>query len=174
MFERSPALIVAALGVLKAGGAYLPLDPGWPRERLAFVIADANAAAVLTETCWTDSLPAGDLPTLCLDRDRQRLDSGNASNPDGGAGAGNLAYVIYTSGSSGRPKGVLIEHHSLANLVDWHGTTYAVTDRDRATLLASPAFDASVWETWAYLANGANSSIPEPERVMCHTFSCAG
>ena len=169
--DRSPALVVAALGVLKAGAAYLPLDPAWPRERLEFALADSAARALLTEARRTAQLPHDMVPVLCLDSLREQLAAESQIDPESTATPGNLAYAIYTSGSTGRPKGVLIQHDGLANLVAWHTAAYVVTERDRATLLAGPAFDAAVWEIWPYLASGASLHVPSAEtRDVPHAF----
>jgi non-ribosomal peptide synthetase component F len=85
---------------------------------------------------------------------------GPIAPPAAAHGHGDLAYVIYTSGSTGSPKGVLVQHGGLANLVSWHQETFAVTATDRATQIASPAFDAVVWELWPYLTIGASVHIP--------------
>ncbi|HEV2844920.1 MAG TPA: amino acid adenylation domain-containing protein, partial [Thermoanaerobaculia bacterium] len=141
--ERSADLVVALLAVLKAGGAYVPIDPSYPAERRTYLLEDSGAATLLTR----DSLPreSGDDP----------------GDPDTPSLPGDRAYVIYTSGSTGRPKGVQIAHEGLSNLVRWHRDTYGVGPEDRATLVASPAFDASVWEIWPYLTAGASLHIPD-------------
>ena len=166
--ERSPETVVAALAVLRAGGAYLPLDPGYPRERLAFMLADAGAAMVIARPDLIAALPDGAPPVLALDvaAAADPADAADAMDVmDGGgreAAAASLAYVIYTSGSTGRPKGVEIHRAGLASLVDWHLAAYRVGADDRATLLAGPAFDAAVWELWPYLAAGASLHVPPP------------
>jgi amino acid adenylation domain-containing protein/non-ribosomal peptide synthase protein (TIGR01720 family) len=167
--ERSPEMIVGALGVLKAGGAYVPLDPDYPAERLAFMLEDAQPIVLLTlERFHVSTLTGWDaqtcepvnLPTCNLDTDWPLIAQQPATNPDSGATLDNLAYVIYTSGSTGRPKGVQIEHRGLLNLIFWHQRAFEVSASDRATLVAGPGFDASVWETWPYLAAGASLHIP--------------
>ncbi|MES1244340.1 MAG: amino acid adenylation domain-containing protein [Acidobacteriota bacterium] len=162
--ERSPDLVAGALAVLLAGGAYLPMDPEWPEDRLAFVIQESGMPVLLVR--GESPIPTG-IRVLDLDRPFQ---AGPVRplppDPD------RLAYVIYTSGSTGRPKGVQIPHRGLLGLVRWHLRTYGVTREDRATLVASPAFDASVWEIWPYLAAGASLHVPdadlrlEPERLL--------
>jgi len=156
---RSPEMIAGILGVLKAGGAYLPLDIDHPQERLAYIIGDAKIPIVLTDNHWLDRLPPA-LPVLCLDRDLPEIESQPRENPAGLNQSGDIAYVIYTSGSTGHPKGVEIEHRGLLNLIAWHRREYRVGADDRATLIASPAFDASVWEIWPYLTAGASVNIP--------------
>jgi amino acid adenylation domain-containing protein len=156
--ERSVGGVVSALGILKAGGAYLPLDPAYPGERLAFMLEDAGAPFLLTQHHLAKRLPAGKWQVLDVDE----LLSSNypvvpIENPVGGD---DLAYVIYTSGSTGRPKGVQITHASLLNLVFWHQQTFGIEPDDRATQLASPAFDAAVWELWPYLTAGASVYLP--------------
>src|SRR6185436_3748402 len=141
--ERSPALVVAILAVLKAGGAWLPLDPGSPRDRFAHIVGDAGVQVLLTSL----EDPAGEAPEL----------TPAEALPE------SLAYVIYTSGSTGRPKGVELCHGGLANLVDWHLRSYGLAAGDRATQIANPAFDASVWEIWPVLAAGACLCIPGDE-----------
>jgi amino acid adenylation domain-containing protein len=150
---RSPEMIVAGLAVLKAGGAYLPLDPSHPLERLREMVADAAPAVVLTLEPWHEIL-AGGAAGLCVDP--LAAGAGPAHTPPRRLHPENLAYVIYTSGSSGRPKGVAVPHAGLLNLVRWHQRTYGITAADRATQLAGPAFDAAVWEVWPYLTAGAS------------------
>src|SRR5690606_20924518 len=115
--ERSFEMIIGILGVLKAGGAYLPLDPTFPPERLAFMLEDAGVDLVLTQSGLADRLPAHPAERLYLDADWPEIARQSTENPQSGAAPGNLAYVIYTSGSTGRPKGVLLAHRGLVNLI---------------------------------------------------------
>jgi amino acid adenylation domain-containing protein len=157
--HRSIELAVAALGILKAGGAYVPLDPTYPTHRIAMLLEDSGVPLVLTERCLASNLPAGAWRPVVLDQhDLDRApDSGvppvTSTKPD------SLAYIIFTSGSTGRPKGVQVTHRNLLNLVSWHQRAFNVTAADRATLHASPGFDASVWELWPYLAAGASVHV---------------
>jgi amino acid adenylation domain-containing protein len=139
---RGPHLVAALLGIWKAGAAYLPLDPDDPPVRHRQILTDAR-------------------PLLVLDDPRQ-LGPPQSDSPQVPADPHRLAYAIYTSGSTGTPKGVLVEHVSLSNLIAWHVRKYRVTAEDRATLIASPAFDASVWELWPYLTAGASVHVPPP------------
>jgi amino acid adenylation domain-containing protein len=145
---RSPELVVALLGVWKAGAAYAPLDPAQPEHRTARLVAECGAllldAASLGEALGH---PAGGGPVA-------------PSPPEG------LAYVVFTSGSTGTPKGVEVTHRSLLNLVFWHRRSYAVTERDTATLLSGVSFDASVWELWPYLSAGARVVVHDPELTL--------
>jgi amino acid adenylation domain-containing protein len=163
LMERSVEMVVALLGVLKAGAAYVPLDGSYPRERLSFMLDDAGVSVLLTEQRFAGVVQSDALRTVCLDTEWEQIARGRAEDLAGRAGALNLAYVIYTSGSTGRPKGVGIEHRSLVNLVDWHRQAYSITPADRAVLLSAPAFDASVWELWPYLCAGASVLIPAEE-----------
>ncbi len=158
--ERSPELVVGALGVLAAGAAYLPLDPAQPVERLRRMLADAGTRVLLTRRELAAGLSADGLETVLLDA----LD-GSAPGFDADLPAASLAYLIYTSGSTGVPKGAAMTHAGLANLVAWHRATYGVTPDDRATLVAGVGFDASVWEMWPVLTAGASLWIPDAETV---------
>jgi amino acid adenylation domain-containing protein len=136
---RGSDLVVALLGIWKAGAGYLPLDPDDPPTRRQQILADAR-------------------PLLVLD-DPTRFGPSRPDAPPASKDPRRIAYAIYTSGSTGTPKGVLIEHASLVNLIAWHVRQYGITAKDRATLIANPAFDASVWELWPYLAAGASVHV---------------
>ena len=162
--ERSPEMVVGLLGILRAGGAYVPLDPDHPAQRLASMVEDSAAPVLLTQSSLLDRIgDAGGAVTVCLDTQWPRIAAHPDEPPPARAGPENLAYVIYTSGSTGAPKGVMIEHRGLLNLVTWHRRTYAVGPEDRATHLAAIGFDATVWELWPYLTAGASIWIPEKE-----------
>jgi amino acid adenylation domain-containing protein len=162
---RSVAMVVGALGILKAGGAYLPLDPAYPASRIGFQLNDAQVSVVVTGQCVADRLPAGSWHVIALDCEGRQI--GPESSADGAkfpeiqVHGEDLAYVIYTSGSTGQPKGVEITHGSLQNLVRWHQQVFAVEPTDRAAQVASPGFDAAVWELWPYLTAGASIYIPD-------------
>ncbi|HEX9937525.1 MAG TPA: amino acid adenylation domain-containing protein, partial [Longimicrobium sp.] len=152
--ERGTELVVAILAVLKAGGAWVPLDPAYPAERLAFMLADSGAALLLTRLPLPEGL-APEAGVVCLDANRERIEAESAQAPAAGVIPDNLAYVIYTSGSTGRPKGVLVPHRGLANVARGHAHDLGVTAGDRVLQFASPSFDASVFELVMALATGA-------------------
>ncbi len=161
-FTRCTSMIVNALAVLKAGGAYLPIDPALPRDRVAFMLEDSGARVILTEKSLASQVPSG--PWRMLIEEPLLASHAQATTNDLPAIApDNLAYVIYTSGSTGRPKGVEVTHSNLAHLVSWHSQAFAVTAADRASQLASLAFDAAVWEIWPYLAAGATLCLSDSE-----------
>lgn len=154
--DRSCVMVIAALGVLKSGGAYLPLDPAEPLERLTFKLNDAQASVVVTTQQFAERLATCKLRVLKLDEDAPQISSYSTLPPDTAVTVKNLAYVIYTSGSTGQPKGVEITHGGLLNLVFWHQRAFGVSRDDRASQLSALAFDAAVWEVWPYLAAGAS------------------
>ncbi|MEA2904733.1 MAG: hypothetical protein QOI12_2120, partial [Alphaproteobacteria bacterium] len=161
VLDRSIDLVVAALAVLKAGAAYIPLDPSYPSERLTMMMRHAVAPLALTCMRYRDQLPAF-IPRLCVEADAAAWADANADDPTVHTDGRSLAYVIFTSGSTGQPRGVEVMHASLCNLVDWHQQAYAVSAADRASLYASPGFDASVWEMWPYLTAGASLHVTDP------------
>jgi amino acid adenylation domain-containing protein len=162
-------MVIGALAALQAGGAYLPLDPSLPAERLAFLVRESRTPVVLAAGEGGESSPWEDVEVVWIGATGEADPLPEDSAP---APPESLAYVIYTSGSTGRPKGVEVSRGGLANLVRWHLRTYGMTARDRATQVAAPAFDAAVWEIWPCLAAGAALHIPDdetrllPERLL--------
>ncbi len=157
---RSPELIIAALAVMKAGGAYLPIDSSWPFDRVRHVLDDARAPIVIIRSQPNLPMAAENQLVVALSDLDPVLEWYSDAPVSPALESSQLAYVIYTSGSTGAPKGVEITHRNLLNLVEWHNATFGVTSADRATLLASPGFDASVWEIWPNLCAGASLFIP--------------
>ncbi len=166
--DRTPTMVICLLAILKTGAAYLPLDPTYPAERLAFMLADARVPLVLTTTALSHILGLADTHAserLVLDSEPgQTLLAGHSSTncpsislPD------TRAYVIYTSGSTGQPKGVQITQRGLTNLVCWHQHAFALTSHDRTSHLAGLSFDAAVWELWPSLATGATLCLVDEE-----------
>jgi amino acid adenylation domain-containing protein len=160
--ERSIEMIVAMLAVLKAGGAYVPLDPAYPAERLAYLLDDAQPAVLLTQERLTSVLPAHATPTLRVDADSRQWDGMPAHSPLAIAAPHDLAYVIYTSGSTGLPKGVMVEHAGLGNLVLAQIASFGVTGTSRVPQLASISFDACASEVLMALCQGAALCLPPP------------
>ncbi|GAA2661125.1 hypothetical protein GCM10010412_033970 [Nonomuraea recticatena] len=159
---RSPELVVALLGVLKAGAAYVPLDPGYPAERLAFMLSDSGARLVVggrdltpphgvTRITLDESVPLEEVSSGGADGDAPR-----AASPD------DPAYLIYTSGSTGRPKGVVVTHRAIVSHLAWAQGEFAMDASDRMLQQASAGFDASVWQIFWPLCSGAAVVLAEP------------
>ena len=152
--HRSMELIIATLAIIKAGGAYVPLDPAYPAERLALMIEDTGLTFVLTHAGSGTNLS----DQVCLDVAALNLCDQPKTNPVSGTTTDNLLHIIYTSGSTGRPKGIEIVHCNVQRLVK--GTRHAPLDRNQTFLhLASPSFDATTFEVWSSLCNGARLVI---------------
>jgi amino acid adenylation domain-containing protein len=157
---RSAANVIAALAIAKAGGGYIGLDPFYPDPRIQYMLRNAQASIVVADASVAGRL-AGD-PFEVVQLDEGTCSFGARTDaPENLAGPDDVAYVIYTSGSTGEPKGVMVSHRSLTSLADWHLEAFGLTGADRSSMLASPAFDASVWELWATLAGGASLQIPD-------------
>ncbi len=158
--ERSPELVVALLAVLKAGGAYLPLDPEYPRKRLAFMAEDTGVRVVLVHGPTTDLVP--DTGATLVRLEDVWTDGPAAERGSGGAGPGDLAYVMYTSGSTGRPKGVMVEHRSIVNRLLW-APELEELGADDVVLQKTPfSFDVSIWEFFWPLMTGARLQVARP------------
>ncbi|MBV8169832.1 MAG: AMP-binding protein, partial [Alphaproteobacteria bacterium] len=153
--ERSFDQIIAQLAILKAGAAFLPLDPAWPAERLARVLDDADARVVIGRGGALDRLAGAARTAVALDIHHAAIAASPASDPAVAPSGDALAYVIYTSGSTGAPKGVEITHDNLLNLIAWHQGCFAIARTDRAGHVAGLGFDAAVWEVWPHLCAGA-------------------
>jgi amino acid adenylation domain-containing protein/non-ribosomal peptide synthase protein (TIGR01720 family) len=164
--ERSIEMLVGLLGILKAGAAYVPLDPNYPPERLAYMLEDSAVSVLLTKEPLLESLPQQQVQVVCLDTHWQVIEQHIRNNPKTGVTSDNLAYVIYTSGSTGQPKGVLVTHVGLLNLVFWHQRTFDITSSDQTTQLAGIGFDATVWELWPYLSIGATIHLVKSETLL--------
>ncbi|MFF3444290.1 amino acid adenylation domain-containing protein [Streptosporangium sp. NPDC002721] len=158
--ERSAELVTGLLGVLKTGAAYVPLDPDYPADRLAFMLSDAGAAVVLTQRHLADRLSGHGATVLALDDPAVWAVSedvqGSAGEP------GTAAYMIYTSGSTGRPKGVPNSHRGIVNRLDWMQKRYGLTSDDVVLQKTPAGFDVSVWEFFWPLMTGARMVLAEP------------
>jgi amino acid adenylation domain-containing protein len=163
--ERGADTIIALLAVVKAGSAYVPLDPEYPKERLRYMAEDAQAFALLTRDCYRKILPGLASHTVFLDADREAIARQSEQNLPPLATAENLAYVIYTSGTTGMPKGVMIEHRSVANLIAWQAAHFGLTPDSRILQFFSYSFDGAVGETFMALLNGAALLMVDGEHV---------
>jgi amino acid adenylation domain-containing protein len=178
--------LAAMLGIWKAGGGYVPLDPGLPAERLAFMIGDTGMKVVLTEEHSAGRMPpvqregeagggpGGRVTVVVLDQDERSGGPGEAGLPvsgpggpggRGGAGPANVAYVIYTSGSTGEPKGVVVEHRQVVNFLHGMVTTWQIVPEDVVLQFSSFTFDVSVLDTFAGLAAGARVVLADAETL---------
>jgi amino acid adenylation domain-containing protein len=157
--ERSLEMAIGMLGVLKAGGAYVPLDPSYPRERLRFMLSDADMKIVLTQQALSENFAGHGLRVVNLDVGSEGILRGTEENPVSTVTPDSLAYVIYTSGSTGRPKGVMVCHRSVCNHLFWRRAHFPLTAQDRSLQSASISFDDSVWEFFEPLMCGARVVI---------------
>lgn len=163
--ERTPALIIAILAVLKTGAAYIPIDTRYPRDRIAFMRRDSGARLVLTESTmaptFTEATPEdeGDFELIVLEREREQIDRSSPANPGLRVGGAALCYMIYTSGSTGTPKGCEVTHTNLVRLFQATRNLYSFSPDDVWSLFHSAAFDVSVFEMWGALIHGARLVI---------------
>ncbi|MFF2129515.1 amino acid adenylation domain-containing protein [Streptomyces olivochromogenes] len=164
--ERDAGMAAGLLGIMKAGAAYLPLDPGYPRERLAYMLRDSGARLVVTQDSLRDRLPETNAVLVDLDRDRADLEREPATTPDVDLHPDDLAYAIYTSGSTGRPKGVLVSHAGVGNLAAVQTEHFDVTPDSRILQFASASFDAAFWEMCMGLLTGATLVMGSKEAML--------
>jgi amino acid adenylation domain-containing protein len=163
--ERSLETVISLLAILKAGGAYLPLDPAYPKDRLAFMLADSNVEVLLTQRPLLHVLPSERWLVLCIDLEWWERAKESPRNLASLSKPENLAYVIYTSGSTGRPKGVEVTHRGLCNLVETQVHTCGVRPGDRVLHFCSLSFDPSIFEIGAALRAGA-TLVVAPQRSL--------
>lgn len=160
--ERSLEMMVGVLGILKAGAAYIPLDPAYPLDRLEYVLEDSGAQLIVIQKHLQQGIPAFTKQgVICLDdiNTQNKLKDYPSTNPLLDLSSKNLMYVIYTSGSTGKPKGVLVEHGNVARLFKSSDKHFNFTEHDTWTLFHSFAFDFSVWEMWGALLYGGKLVI---------------
>jgi amino acid adenylation domain-containing protein len=163
---RSPGVIIAMLGILKAGAAYMSLDPAHPKQRLKYMLDQARPCVLLTQQPLLELMPENNIPTLCMDSQEPLFCTHSTANPPNIALPDNLAYVIHTSGSTGKPKGVLLRHQGLVNLIQAQTSEFAIQAGQRMLQLASFNFDVSTWETFLALCSGATLCLATPEQLM--------
>jgi amino acid adenylation domain-containing protein len=161
--DRSFERVVACLGVWRAGGAFLPLDPSWPEARLCNLLDDAQALAVIGPAATVNHLASAARLPVALDAQGNALAQFAARVVRETNHPSELAYVIYTSGSTGEPKGVEITHGNLVHLVNWHHAAFDMTETDTASHVAGLGFDASIWEVWPCLSAGGTLTLADDE-----------
>ncbi|MEJ1936791.1 AMP-binding protein, partial [Nostoc sp. NIES-2111] len=164
--ERCPQMIVALLGILKAGGTYLPLDPSYPQERLQFILEDAKVSVLVTQQKFVELFEKSTLSVVYWDRDKSAIASHSKENPVDCVTLRNLAYIIYTSGSTGQPKGVLIEHRGLTNLIKAQIEVFNLQPSSRILQFASLSFDAATFEIVMALGTGAALYLAKKESLI--------
>ncbi|MBD1937334.1 non-ribosomal peptide synthetase [Microcoleus sp. FACHB-68] len=170
--ERSIEMIVTLLGIFKAGGAYLPLDPSYPQDRLNFMLEDAQVSILITDSISTPVSLGNrenqqhELSIIYWDKDRNNIARQSKENPSSNVTTGNLAYVIYTSGSTGKPKGVLVEHRGLCNMAESQIDAFNLKPSHRVLQFASLSFDASIFEIVMALQAGATLYLAKKESLL--------
>ncbi len=164
--ERSAEIIVALLGVLKAGGTYVPLNPEYPRHRLAMMIEDSAMPFLVTQQSLLEGLPETGARVVCLEPEAEIIARFAESNPDIEIKAGDVAYIIYTSGSAGKPKGVLIEHGSLVHTLLGAVETFGFDSADTIPCLAAMSFDISLFEVMSPLLTGGSLLLVTRNEVL--------
>jgi amino acid adenylation domain-containing protein len=160
--ERSAALVTGLLAILKAGAAYVPLDPEYPVERLAFMIRDVQPRVILVHQKTAEKLPTVGAKIINVDADRAQMEQQSRETRESSISPSNLAYVIYTSGSTGQPKGAMNTHGGLYNRLQWMQNAYRLTSDDRVLQKTPFSFDVSVWEFFWPLITGAVLVVAEP------------
>lgn len=165
MLPRSEKLIITLLAILKAGGAYLPVDPSYPEERIRYMLCDARPSGVIGEA---ELLKEYDIPCASYDLNEILATAKECSTPEIEYDPSSLAYVIYTSGSTGNPKGVLLEHRGVFNLVESGRDLYTMDNNERVLQFSSLCFDASVEQIWLALLTGNTLVMISGETLMSH------
>ena len=163
MVERSMEMIIGIMGILKSGGAYLPIDPDYPEERINFILEDSKPVILLTQS-WLNARVGFSGEKINLDEVEFNQVQEKSKNLERVNHANNLAYVIYTSGSTGKPKGTLVEHQAIVNRLIWMQTAYPLTEADVLLQKTTYTFDVSVWELLWWSFTGAKVCILEPKQ----------
>lgn len=164
MVSRSADIIVGALAIMKAGGAYLPIDPDYPAERVRYMLEDSGAQIMLSQQHLKDK--AAGFDGTWLDLGDANLYQGDGTNLENINKSCDLAYIIYTSGSTGKPKGVMISHAGLINLVTWHNSHYQINEKDISAAFSSFSFDVSVKQMFPFLLTGAGVHILSEQLLL--------
>ncbi len=164
ILDRSFEMIEAILGILKAGGAFVPVDFNYPQERIDYMLTDADVRYVITTTQLAERIP-GKSNLILMDKKEELFAGEDSKNPEVNVLPDNLAYVIYTSGSTGKPKGTMLAHRGLTNLANVHRKRFNITPDSKILQFSSSSFDASVWETVMALLNGASLFLTSKDTV---------
>jgi amino acid adenylation domain-containing protein len=163
--RRSADMVAAVLAVTRAGAAYVPLDPDYPKDRLAFMLEDSKASLVLTQWALLDRLPGESLQAIKLEQIDAELAGCPNTEPERTHTSDAVAYVIYTSGSTGKPKGVVIRHRAAVNTIDWVNQTFGVGPKDRLLFVTSLAFDLSVYDIFGVLGAGGSLHLADEHEL---------
>lgn len=169
--ERSLDIVIGILGILKAGGAFVPIDPNYPSERISYMLQDAQINTLITQAPLLDKLPWQDAQLtsehiICLDRDSNQLNAYSKYPIEDRATLDTLAYMIYTSGSTGKPKGVLVEHRGIGNLAESFIRAFGIQASDHVLQVSSLSFDAALCEIAMTLSAGATLYFAPPDMLM--------
>ena len=163
--ERSIEMVVGLLGILKAGGSYIPLDPTYPKQRLGFMLDDSQVSVLLTQQQLLDRLPEHGVQIVCMEKDREQIAQESKSNPVIQLTCQTLAFVLYTSGTTGTPKGVMINHRSLVNYLYWFNESPIAQSVQSLPVISRPTVDAILKQLFAPLLRGAQVWILPDEVV---------
>ncbi|MEH1848660.1 MAG: amino acid adenylation domain-containing protein [Nostoc sp.] len=161
--ERSPQMVIGLLAILKAGSTYIPIDPNYPQERLAWMLEDSQTSILLSQQHLVESLPSHKTQVICLDSHWEKIAGESLENPLCNLNSNHLAYVIYTSGSTGKPKGAMNTHLGICNRLLWMQDTYQLTAADSVLQKTPFSFDVSVWEFFWPLITGARLVVARPD-----------
>ena len=167
--ERSFALVIGLLGILKAGAAYVPFDPSYPIDRLNYLVQDADVSVLVVQEPFRGRFDS-QRPMVTLDAECSALHNESTANPETSVSPDNLAYVIYTSGSTGNPKGAMNSHRGVCNLLQWAHAKYQLHANDRVLQNTTFSFDASIWELFWPLMAGASMVLARPGGHRDHTY----
>ena len=166
--ERSVSMVVSILAILKAGAAYLPIDPAYPAERTRFMVADGQVSVVLTQQALLEKCPTGQMTDQIICLEDHAIVQEPTGAPEVAITAQDLAYILFTSGSTGQPKGVMVEHRNVLAMVNGFEQTAPAGEQLRGTALCSYGFDVSVWEIFSNLCFGGTVYVVPPEIVASH------
>lgn len=161
--DRSLEWLVAVLGIIKTGAAYVPIDPAYPAKRVEYILSDTAADIIITNQILGDLLSETEKTKVFDLGNIGNLNDLSSEYPGITIHQNSLAYTIYTSGSTGKPKGVMVSHQAIQHLVTWHNHHFHVDHHSKLTLVAGLAFDISVWETWSALTSGGSVFIADNE-----------